>query len=297
MNTSRYEIFLKVVETGSITKTARYYGYSQPGISYILNTLENDIGFSLLIRSKNSVFISPEGKELLPIFRKLSEDESEFRQKIRELNRLNCGTIRIGALNSTILHLVPKVISAYSSAFSKIHVYLNEGSIPELSEQLKNNNIDLAFTTNKIPSGFNFIPLMKDPLYLIVNSKHPFASFEKIPPSLLNGCNFIVPVDGWDDAFKEIQKTEKFTPNPVQYIASDAAAIAMVSGNVGVYVASVLQTNNLPDNVIAKPFTHDVYRILGICIRSIKNASPAIRTFINTAKSQASILYPDRIIE
>ena len=40
----KHKAFIRVVELGSLTKAAKELGYSQPGISYMLNTLEEEMG-------------------------------------------------------------------------------------------------------------------------------------------------------------------------------------------------------------------------------------------------------------
>ena len=55
MRTSRYEVFLKIVETQSLTKTAAYFGCTQSAVSQLVKALETELGVSLLIRSKAGV--------------------------------------------------------------------------------------------------------------------------------------------------------------------------------------------------------------------------------------------------
>ena len=71
-----------------------------------------------------------------------------------------------------------------------------------------------------------------------------------------------------DDLINVIKGEEKFTPVVKYYVHSDVAAVAMVSKNLGVYIISELQCDNLPDNVIKLNFEKDVYRIMGIGINS-----------------------------
>ncbi len=42
MNPSKYEIFLKAVETKSFTKTADYFQYTQSAISQTIKSMERD---------------------------------------------------------------------------------------------------------------------------------------------------------------------------------------------------------------------------------------------------------------
>ena len=51
--------FLKVAEVGSISKTAEQLNYTQSGLTYLLNTLETDIGLQLLKRDHKGVTLTP----------------------------------------------------------------------------------------------------------------------------------------------------------------------------------------------------------------------------------------------
>ena len=54
MNLAEIETFLTIVNTKSITKTADLLFLSQPTVSHRLTSLENELGFSLVIRNKRS---------------------------------------------------------------------------------------------------------------------------------------------------------------------------------------------------------------------------------------------------
>ena len=45
MNISKYDILLKAIELGSLTKAADYYGYTQSAVSQVIHSLENDLWY------------------------------------------------------------------------------------------------------------------------------------------------------------------------------------------------------------------------------------------------------------
>ena len=53
MNLSEIETFLTIVNTKSITKTAELLFLSQPTVSHRLRSLEEELGFSLIIRKRD----------------------------------------------------------------------------------------------------------------------------------------------------------------------------------------------------------------------------------------------------
>ena len=50
MNINKYQTFLKVVELGSLTRAAEALGCTQSGVSHTVNSPEEELGFTLLIR-------------------------------------------------------------------------------------------------------------------------------------------------------------------------------------------------------------------------------------------------------
>jgi len=57
----RYEIFLKVCETGSFSKAAQPLNYTQSGISQMMAGLEEELGVQLFARVKRGVLLTDPG--------------------------------------------------------------------------------------------------------------------------------------------------------------------------------------------------------------------------------------------
>ena len=64
MNPSKYEVFLKAVETKSFTKTAEYFQYTQSAISQTIKNMERDLGITLFLRTRKGLILSAEGEAL-----------------------------------------------------------------------------------------------------------------------------------------------------------------------------------------------------------------------------------------
>lgn len=138
-----------------------------------------------------------------------------------------------------------------------------------------------------VPKGFSFIPLFKDAVGLIAHKNHPFAKYDKIPVSLLNGCSFIMLSSGSRDIIDAISKSEKFSPIVHHYTNSDTVSIKLVSNNTGVGILSGFQKKLLPDNVVFREFEGSCSRTLGIAVKSREHATPAVKKFIGLAIEMA----------
>ena len=60
---NRYHVFLKVIENGSFTKAASEIGYTQSAISQMIQALEEELGTTLISRSRKGIALTPDGEE------------------------------------------------------------------------------------------------------------------------------------------------------------------------------------------------------------------------------------------
>lgn len=293
MSLVKYRAFVNVAELGSLTKAAKLMGYSQPGISKMMDSLEDELNISLFIRNGPAIELTDNGKQVYSYCKKIVKCDDDLVNAVNAMNGLLTGSIHIGALNSVIQSFVPNIIKSYSSVYPKIQIYLNEIPTGEIIKQLKSNTIDIGFTSEFNFRGLEFIPLFKDRIRLIVNKNHPFASYGKISIKTLNGCDFITLPSEGRDLIDVVMGTEKFTPIVTYCVHSDAAAVSMVAADLGVYIISDLQCQHLPENVVKLEFEEDLFRVKGIGIQSQKKASPALKEMIKIAKLRAAEIFAE----
>lgn len=66
MANQKYEAFLHIAETGSFKQAAHDLGYTQAGISYLISSMERELGIPLFVRDYGGAHLTSEGAELLP---------------------------------------------------------------------------------------------------------------------------------------------------------------------------------------------------------------------------------------
>lgn len=288
MTISKYKAFIKVVEYGSITKASKHLKYSQPGISHMIDSLESELGFSILKRNNGAFVPTENGRLILHYCEQIVKNEENLKKTAASINGLLTGSFSVGSYNSMLMDFVPNVVSEYSKIYTQIEISLLERDCDEIVTNLTNGYVDLAFMSEElVPKGFSFIPLFRDHVGLIVHKDHPFAKYDKIPISLLNGCSFIMHSSGSRDVIDAISKSEKFTPIVHHYTNSDTVSIKLVSNNIGVGILSGFQKKLLPDNVVFREFENNYRRTLGIAVKSREHATPAVKKFIGLAGEMA----------
>ena len=95
MDSLKCEAFLAAVEQGSFTAAAQLLGYTQPGITRMIRSLEAETGFPLLVRSPRGVMPTENGKAMLPLFREIvraRQSAEELSSEIDELKEHIYGT-------------------------------------------------------------------------------------------------------------------------------------------------------------------------------------------------------------
>lgn len=71
MDLRKLEALVVAVELGSFTKAAQQLGYSQSGLTHMMNALEQEIGFSLLRRDHRGVRLTAQGQQIYPTIQQL----------------------------------------------------------------------------------------------------------------------------------------------------------------------------------------------------------------------------------
>ena len=108
MDINRYEAFVAAVDTASMSGAAKQLGYTPSGIIRLINSLEGELGFPVLVRNSTGVSPTPEGKKLLPLFRKMLATNAQMQQTSARIRGLAEGNLTIGALFSVASTWLPK---------------------------------------------------------------------------------------------------------------------------------------------------------------------------------------------
>lgn len=280
MSITKYKAFTKIAELGSLTKAAKVLGYSQPGISHMISSLENEFGFSLIFRNHDSCSITENGKTVLPYCRQIVKNHEDLLSSVQALNGIMAGSIKVCATNNMMIDFVPKAVSKFSSTYSGVKVDLHEGSYEDIMMGLKNGTYDIGFHAALMPNNFEFIHLFNDPICLIIPPGHMLEAYDKVPLHLLDGCDFIMPIKSYADSYKIIKNIENLNVNVKYEAASDLACFGLVENNLGISVISKEVSKYMFCNVVVKEFVEDIHRDMGLSVNSIKHSTPAVKTFI-----------------
>lgn len=123
------EAFLTIIKTGSISAAAEQLYVTQPALSRRIRSLEDELGYTLFVRSKGirSVTLTPEGQAFISVAEKWNHVYREARA-ISTLNQKS--VLNVSAVGSVSTYLLPDVFrriiageSPYNLCFHNYHSY------------------------------------------------------------------------------------------------------------------------------------------------------------------------------
>ena len=91
MDIQKLQALAVIQEAGSFSRAAETLGYSQAGLTYMMNSLENEVGLRLLDRSYSGVRLSETGKALMPKIHRLLQVYDSLNGEIRACRSPPCG--------------------------------------------------------------------------------------------------------------------------------------------------------------------------------------------------------------
>jgi len=284
MSIQKYRAFLTAVECKSLTKAANILGYTQPGISLMISSLEEELGLQLLLRTKNGVFPTEEAQYLQHYMQQIVSAENVLQETSYRLKGIEIGQLRVGGFLSVCTQWFPDIVSTFLSKHPSIDLRIFEGTYGEITNWLLEGKIDIAITSHPGPDNYDFLPLWKDPILVVLSKKNPLAREASIDLKDLVQYPFIVPNEGADETVQSVLCAENLTPNIKFRIKGDVATLSMVERGLGVSLIPALAIISIYRNVAMLPLKKQYFRTLGICARSFKHASPATRAFIQEIK-------------
>src|SRR3954454_14499449 len=145
MTLGQLAYFVAVVEHGSFTRAARALHVSQPALSHQIAQLEREAGAALLERLPRSVEPTELGARLLPHARATVAAAEEAHTAARSVGELRAGVLRVGALLSVALGIVPATIRAWRTAYPGVEIELLEyASVETLTTAMLEGAADVA---------------------------------------------------------------------------------------------------------------------------------------------------------
>ncbi|MES1926224.1 LysR substrate-binding domain-containing protein [Salinisphaera sp. T31B1] len=231
---AEHQVFVAVVDSGSITAAAERLGQTVSGVSRGLARLEDKLGTTLLARTTRRVKLTEEGRELLPHARALLDAADDAEQAMALRRAQPAGTLRINAAPTFMQSVIVPQIGAFRARYPQITLALDtHDRFIDLLEQHTDVAIRIGTledsTLHARPLGHTRLRLVASPAYL---ARHgiPQSAADLDEHSLL-GFNQMPHLNAWP--LRGAQGRDlRITPSVSASSASTLIALALAGEGI-----------------------------------------------------------------
>lgn len=269
MNISKYKALLTAVDMGTFSAAAKELGYTQSGMTHMMNALEEEIGFPLLQRGYYGIKLTPLGERIIPRIRELVNCEEALYNEIELVRSYGKNVLRIGAYSSIARHWLPAVVEDLGREFPDATVNIQTGTVDELYSGLESGRFDMVFGSINRKYDFQWVPLARDKFYAILPADYPLSNENEFPISGFNGTKFLMPGLGFDDDIGQVFREHSVRPFVTQTYVDDPAIISMVEHRHGISMLSQLILTDMQSSLVKfVPVVPEISRTLAVAFRA-----------------------------
>lgn len=252
------EAFRAIMDRGSVTAAAERLGVSQPAVSKILASLEQEIGYPLFIRIKRRLAPTSEAQLLAAEVARLYHGIEQVSEAAHEIGRRQVGALRIfstPALGRTVL---PDVMARFLEQHARVQIVFHVRSSTYINQKMVDQQLDLGFSM--MPFEHPAVvteELSRAAAVCVLPEQHRLARRKVIRPADLRNERFLsFPLDGrmrhLIDAVFEQERIQRLTDIDVY---SSAEACALAARGLGVSIVEPFTARDyLGDGIAIVPF-------------------------------------------
>ena len=278
MDSKKLEILMTAADLGSFTKASEVVGYTQSGLTHMMDALEREIGFPLLQRNHNGIQLTEQGMQLMPAIREFLQANANLENQIRVIAQQKTEVIRIAAYASIAMQWMPEILYRFRRICPEVNVDLRMvDHALEPFELLESGQTDVIFASRQNYSCCGWIPLYHETMYAILPRDYPLEGRMTFPLAEYAGLEFIMPYGKFENDVRTALEPVGVKLNARPSRVDDETVIRMVGKGLGVSMMTELMIRGRRDDVICVPVEPPASRELGMGTHVKKKETESIR--------------------
>ena len=293
MESKKLEALLMAVDLGSFTKAAEVLGYTQSGLTHMMNSLEKEVGFTLLERGRSGVRLTEEGERIAPAVREFLQANARLDSVIEQVASSRTEIIRVSAYASIAMHWLPGIIQRFREECPDVDVDIRMADHVDVPyELLAQGKMDAILVSPQDEGQYEWVHLADDPMIAVLPKDFDTQGMTAFPLAAFEARDFIMPSQGFDKDIMRIFNRIGVKPHILPTWVDDPTVISMVSHGLGVSMMTELTVRGRTDGVKLLPVEPASSRELGLAVRSLDAASDGLRHFIDCTKRVVAEMQP-----
>jgi DNA-binding transcriptional LysR family regulator len=182
------EIFRAMMERGTITAAAQLLNVSQPAVSRMLRTIEDQLGLQLFRRERGRLMPTPEAHRLYTEVARVFGNVETVRQTARALRRGGSGVLTIGAIPSLGLAFLPQAVAGFRRDHPEVRLHFKTQTAGQILDRVLRHDFNLGIVYAPVVVGAVIAePLCEAEAICVLPVGHPLTDRQVITaPDLVN---------------------------------------------------------------------------------------------------------------
>lgn len=185
---NQLQIFLKIVQTESVTKASEELHLTQPAVSIQLRNFQDQFNIPLTEVIGRKIYITDFGREIAKAAEVIIQQVHAINYKTMAYKGQLTGRLKISVV-STGKYVMPYFLSQFMQQHPGIELEMDVTNKQKVIESLENNEVDFALVSI-LPKNLSIekLDLLQNKLFLIGNTQQPIESqknvkdfFESLP--------------------------------------------------------------------------------------------------------------------
>ncbi|MDR6818078.1 LysR family nitrogen assimilation transcriptional regulator [Neorhizobium sp. 2083] len=267
--------FVKVIDTGSVSRAASILRVAQPALSQQIASLEAHFKHQLLIRSNVGIAPTEAGLILYRhaqiMLKQIDQAQIEIDQSAKSVaGRVSIGLATYSSSSSLSLPLLKEMKAKYPH----IIVHINDSFGHILSELIMTGKMDMAliYTSNPI-KGVTLQPLFREEMFLVSPADMELSgeAYAALPLSALDGVPLLLPSKGHflrrliDEAMSRA-RSEPDVVSEIESVPALGAAVLEGLGSTILPASVVTDTPTFAGTQIRRLTTPVIDATVSLCV-------------------------------
>lgn len=289
MTTRDLEIFMTVVDCGTMSEAARMLYITQSSVSQAVASIEKEYGIILFERLSHNLYLTEAGRELLAYARNLTTIKNNMNEFLQNASGIK--TLKIGATVTVGTCVLCPILENVKKEHEGLVLEVSVANTHVLEDKLLKNQIDIGLVEGRV-SGRDLISedVIEDELLLACPEGHRFYGRNSVRAEELKNENLILrELGSGTRALFEDQMNALGIPITVGWNCCNSEAIknAVVAGNGITVISRRLIENELKSGKLWGCTIEgiELRRHFAMVYHKTKYLSEEIKCFMNMSRS------------
>lgn len=296
--------FIAVAEHLHFSRAAEALHIAQPPLSQQIQSLENELGVPLFVRTRRSVQLTPAGQAFLGEARKVIAQAEHAVTVAQQAHNGIVGQLDIGFVGTAMAEVLPTLLKAFRAQYPCIKTTLRNLVTTEQMQALHEGLIQVGILHPPLlDASLHLEVIRREPLVVVLPTDHMLALQPQIALAQLREETFVMYPRAWNpglfDQVTSLCQHTGFSMRLGQEALGWESITSLVAANFGISLVPASSQLLRNAGVVYRPL-QEAAPTFDLALAWLSgNASPVLQNFLHTARqlAQAPNENPARMVD